>query len=88
MLKKEVVKFPHLIKLVIPFILDYDDIQELLTVQYLLDVGLFRSIAVASAAAAVAVSGYVPPHMELPVSWTDVSKATVCYLCILSHTTA
>lgn len=50
--------------------------------------GLFRSIAVASAAAAVAVSGYVPPHMELPVSWTDVSKATVCYLCILSHTTA
>jgi len=36
---------------------------------------LFRVI-VASAAAAMAAA-YVPPHMELPSSWTDVSTATL-----------
>ena len=26
------------------------------------------------------MTGYVPPHMELPVTWTDVSGATVSIL--------
>ena len=36
---------------------------------------LFRAL-VASAAAALAAA-YVPPHMELPPSWTDVAKDTL-----------
>jgi len=36
---------------------------------------LFRAI-VASTAAAMAAA-YVPPHMELPSTWTDVSTGTL-----------
>mmetsp|Transcript_28293 Transcript_28293/g.60307 ORF Transcript_28293/g.60307 Transcript_28293/m.60307 type:complete len:91 (-) Transcript_28293:2067-2339(-) len=36
---------------------------------------LFRAI-VASAAAATAAA-YVPPHMELPATWTDVTTGTL-----------
>jgi len=32
---------------------------------------------VASVAAVTAAAAYVPPHMELPASWTDVNKATL-----------
>eukprot|EP01082_Thalassiosira_pseudonana_P015436 g14452.t1 g14452 contig9:1860263-1861394(+) len=44
---------------------------------------LFRTLLVS--AAAVASSGYVPSHMELPSSWTDVSSATLTPLEIRSE---